>query len=93
MLKITGQSGRKKEIGLRPMTKNPYTNRKFENQWTTQNATKIFEYTTSADRLRTVRWSNNSHPTGVVKPVYGYQTFPLTTKAVLSKGQTFKICK
>ena len=23
-----------------------------------------------------------SHPTGVVKPVYGYQTFPLTTKAM-----------
>ena len=24
----------------------------------------------------------SSHPTGVVKPVYGYQTFPLTAKAV-----------
>ena len=27
-------------------------------------------------------WSNNSHPIGVVKPVYGYPTFPLTAKAV-----------
>ena len=40
----------------------------------------------------TVNWSNNSHPTGVVKP----GTFPLTAKAVLSKvhettGILFKI--
>ena len=47
-----------------------------------KNATKTFDYTTVADRLRTVSWSNNSHPTGVVKPVYGYPTFPLTAKAV-----------
>ena len=39
--------------------KNPYTNRKFENQRTTHtNATKNFDYTTIADRLRTVSWSN-----------------------------------
>ena len=30
-------------------------------------------------------WSNNSHPTDMVKPVYGHPTFPLTTTAVLSK--------
>ena len=37
----------------------PYTNRKFENQRTTHtNATKNFDYTTIADRLRTVSWSN-----------------------------------
>ena len=31
--------------------------------------------TTIADRqLRTVSWSNDSHPTGVVKPVYRIQT-------------------
>ena len=36
-----------------------YTNRKFENQRTTHtNATKNFDYTTIADRLRTVSWSN-----------------------------------
>ena len=48
--------------------------------------TKNFDNTTIADRLRTVSWSNNSHQTGIVKPVYGYPTFPLTfptTKAVL----------
>ena len=46
------------------------------------NATKFFDYTTIADLLRTVSWSNDSHPTGVVKPVYGIPTFPLTAKAV-----------
>ena len=51
---------------------------------------KNFDYTTIADRLRTVSLSNDSNPTGVVKPVYGIRTFPKTTKAVLSKGHTFK---
>ena len=55
-----------------------------------KNATKHFDCTAIADRLRTVSWSNNSHPTGVVKPVYGHTTFPLTAKAVLSKGHTLK---
>ena len=32
----------------------------------TNNATKKFDYTAIADRLRTVSWSNYSHPTGVV---------------------------
>ena len=48
----------------------------------TNNATKKFEYTAIADRLRTVRWSKNSHPIGVVKPVYERSTFPLTAKVV-----------
>ena len=43
-----------------------------------KNATKNFDYTTIADRLRTVSWSNSSHSTGVVKPVYEHSTFPLT---------------
>ena len=47
-----------------------------------KNATKSFDYTTIADRLRTVSWSNSSHPTGVVKPVYERSTFPLTATAV-----------
>ena len=45
---------------------------------------------TIADWLRTVSWGNDNHPTGVVKRVYGILTFPLTTKAVLLKGHTFK---
>ena len=36
---------------------------------TTQN----FDYTTILDRLRMVSWSNDSYPTGVVKPVSGSQ--------------------
>ena len=41
-----------------------------------KDATKNFEYPTIADRLRTVSWSNNSHPTGVVKPFYERSVFP-----------------
>ena len=47
-----------------------------------KNATKNFDYTTIADRLRTVSWSNSSYHTGVVKPVYERSTFPLTATAV-----------
>ena len=47
---------------------NPYTNRKCNNELTTQKRHQNFDCTTIADRLRTVSWSNNSHPTGVVKP-------------------------
>ena len=60
--------------------KNPYYNRKFESQSTTQNAIKNFDYTMIA--ARTVSMSNNNHPPDVVKPVYGYPTFPVTAKAV-----------
>ena len=35
-----------------------------------------------ADRVRTVSWSDDSNQTGVVKPVDGIKTFPLTAKAV-----------
>ena len=42
----------------------PYTNRKCENQWTTQIATNKFDNITIADQLRMVSWSNNIHPTG-----------------------------
>ena len=62
--------------------KTPYTNRKFEKQWTTQKATKNFDYIAIAHRLRTVSCSNNSQPTGVVERVNRYPTFPLTAKAV-----------
>ena len=49
---------------------------------TTQTRNKNFDYTTIADRLRTVSWSNDSYQTGAVKPVYGIPTFPLTAKVV-----------
>ena len=54
-----------------------------------KDTTKHVNYTTIADRLRIVSWSNNNHPTGVDKQVYGYPTIPLMTKAVQSKGHTF----
>ena len=47
-----------------------------------KNATKNFDYTTIADRLRKVSWSNSGLTTGVVKPVYERSTFPLTATAV-----------
>ena len=62
---------------------NPYTHRTIQKAtWQHKNATKNFDYTTIADRLGTVSWSNSSHPTGVVKPVYERSTFPLTATAV-----------
>ena len=63
--------------------KSPYTDRTIQKAtWKHKDDTKNFDYTTIADRLRTVSWGNDSHPTGVVKPVYGIPTFPLTAKAV-----------
>ena len=59
--------------------KRPYTDGKIQ-EATIQH--KNFDYTTIADRLRTVSWSNDIYPTGVVKPVYERSTFPLTAKVV-----------
>ena len=68
--------------------KSPYTDRKIQKAtWPHKNATKKFDYTTIADRLKTVSWGNNIHPTGVVKPVYGIQTFPLTQKQCNKKNK------
>ena len=56
---------------------------------------KNFDNTTIADRLRTVSWSNgsNSHPTGMVKPVYERSTFPLPQQPCNQKDTHLKICK
>ena len=52
--------------------KSPYTHRQIQNAtWQHKNATNNLDYTTIADRLRTVSWGNDSHPTGLVKPVFG----------------------
>ena len=75
---------------ISPMTKPPILTENSTTKEQHTNATNNFDYTTIADRLRTVSLSNNSHPTGVVKPVYVYPTFPLTAEDVLSKGHTFK---
>ena len=47
-----------------------------------KNGTKNFNYIKITDRLRTVSWSVDGNPTGVVKPVYGILTFSLIAKAV-----------
>ena len=92
MWKIVLMCAREKRRDLtQSYDKSPYTHR--EIQKTTRqhkNATKNFDYTTIADRLRSVSWSNGSHPTGVAKPVYERSTFPLAATAVQSKGHTFK---
>ena len=55
---------KKKDILLSPMTKAPYTHRKIhKTKWQHKNATKNFDNTAIADRLRTVSWDNDSHPT------------------------------
>ena len=83
--------GGKEEIWLSPTIKAPTPTEKSKTQRdNTKNATKNFDYTTITDRLRTVSWSNNSHPTGVVKTVYERSTFPLTATAMKSKGHIFK---
>ena len=60
--------------------KNPIPTENLKTNGQHKNATKNFDYTTITDRLRTVSCSNNNHPTGVVKWVYRYPTFPLTAK-------------
>ena len=61
----------------------PYTAKKsIKATWQHKNANKNFDYTTVADRLRMVSLGNDSHRTGVVQPVYGIPTFPLTAKAL-----------
>ena len=65
------------------------------NVTTYKNATKNFDNTTIADRLRTVSWSNGSasHPAGMVKPVYEHSTFPLPQQPCNQKDTYLKICK
>ena len=59
-----------------------YQTEKSKNKVTTQKRHQNIDYTTIADRLRTVSWSYDIHTTGVIKPVYGIPAFPLTVKAV-----------
>ena len=75
---------KREKIWLSPMT------------WQHENATKNFDYTTISDRLGMVIWSNDSYPTGVVKPVYGIPTFPpkrIKTKRNFSAAVAIMICQ
>ena len=74
---------KKEKILPSPMTNAPTLTEKSNKQRDNiKNATKNFDYTTIADRLSTVSWSNRSYPTCVVKPVYKRSTLPLTTTVV-----------
>ena len=64
------------------MTKASTLTEKSKEQRDNKKRHQTYDYTTIADRLRTVSGSYNSHPTGVVKPIYERWTFPLTAKAV-----------
>ena len=72
------------------MTKAPTPTEKSKNNVTTQN----FDYILIADRLRTVSCSNNSHPTGVVKP--GLKDDNLSTyrkSSVINRHNSLKNCR
>ena len=90
-----GRSVRIREKG-RDLTqsydKSPYTNRNIIMAKWQHNATKKFDYTAVADRLRTVSWSNYSHPTGVVNLVYG-PNLPTPRNSRVIKRKRLKICK
>ena len=47
-----------------------------------KDATKHFDCTTIAHRVKTFGWNNDCNATGVVEPVYNILIFPLTAKAV-----------
>ena len=69
---VIGINWKKKvEFWLSPMTKAPAQTEMSKGQIdNTNNAAKKFDYTAVAGRLRTVSWSNNGHPTGVIDLVY-----------------------
>ena len=75
-------TGEKKSDLTQSSDKSLYIHGKLQKAKTTQKCHQNFDYTTNADRGRTVSCINDRHPTGVVKPVYGIRTFPLTVKAV-----------
>ena len=50
-----------------------------------ENATKNFDYTMTADRLRTVSWSNSSHPTGVVLSIWQMDKFDALQTAQINR--------
>ena len=51
------------------MAKAPIPSENKKGQVATQDVTKNLDYTTIADRLRTVRWTNYCQPTDFVKQV------------------------
>ena len=84
---------KKEEIWLSPMTRAPTSTEMSKGQSNnTNNATKKFIYTAIADRLRTVRWSSYSHPTGVVNRFTGPPSHSIQ-QLCNQKDTHLKICK
>ena len=80
--KVGTEATRKRKISESVLLWNPYTQRKPQKATRQhKNATESFDYTTLMGRFRTVSWSNDKHPTRVVKLRYGIPKFPLATKA------------
>ena len=75
--------------------KTPLSTEKLKKQSdNTKKTHQNFDYTTIVDRLGAISWSNDSHSTVVIKPVYGITTFPLTTRVIeLKRTHINKICK
>ena len=82
-----------KRIEIKSHAKKPLYQQKIEkNQSQYKNATKNFDCITSADRLRAVSWSNDSHPTCVVLPVSGPK-LSTNQKSYVIKRTHLKISK
>ena len=74
-----------------PMTKASKPTEKSEKQRIKHtNASKKIRFQNDCGSTKNGNWIDDSHTTGVVKPVYVIPTFPLTAKAVLLKGHIFK---
>ena len=68
------------------MTKAPKPTEKSKKQSdnTSNNPSNALGYTTIVEQLKTVNSGNNSGTTGMVKPVNGFPTSPVTETVVLS---------
>ena len=81
---IVDPTDKKEEIWLSHMTKAPTCTEKQKQKapWQQTNTTKNVNYSTIAHRLKPVSCGSDFNTTGVVKPVNGILTLPLTTTFV-----------
>ena len=77
---------KKKEIWLSPISETPIPTENSKTKGQHKTATKNFDYTTIVDRLRTVSWSVNSHPTCVVRPGFKGTNLPTLRKNSVIKS-------
>ena len=83
---LTLISGKKEYIWLSPMTKAPTPTEKSKKATRQHNnATINFDYTTIANRLRAVSWSNDIHHAGMVEKRLRDPNFPTNCKSCVIK--------